>query len=185
MQAELDLRVVGLQLGQLLPRRAGDSGLNGAANIRLSMQSAGDSLTSLKSAASGTVRVELTDASMPTDLEAKLSLDGIRWLRSVVRPTERVRITCSELRLRFDAGRGQIKRLAIETERMAVYGSGWVDLPSAALDTTLAVRHKQATVMALSKAVHLAGSAQGLAVALVDAPGDVQTARACEPHTVR
>lgn len=183
-EAAVELQLRGLHLAQLLNGRPGVEQVEGELDVRVAMQARGDSLTSLRGSAAGSVKAELVHATLPTALDAKLGLDGGRWLRSLFSPRERVAITCSALELRFAAGKGQAHRLAIETDRVALSGTGWVDLARESFDVVLTPHRKQVALLALNKSVQVSGSFKEAKVSVVDI-GDTPRRDACVPGTAQ
>ncbi|MDP9046075.1 MAG: AsmA-like C-terminal region-containing protein, partial [Pseudomonadota bacterium] len=163
--AAADLRVTGLPLD-----RFGRGQLAGRLDARASLHARGDRLDALLGAVSGEVSATLSGASLPAALEAKLGLDGGRWLEALLSSPARSPITCSGLQVRFAEGKGEIRYLALETADLVVRGSGALDLPRRAVDLTLTPRRKHATWLALDRAVHVAGAVGHVVVSLVDPP---------------
>ena len=164
----LDLRLQGLQLDQLARTAPQLQKLAGALDARIAMRSRGDSLASLAGAANGSLQAELVRATIPDSLDAKLGLDGGRLLRAKLGADDaRTSITCSVLDLRFDAGRGTARRLAVETPHVALSGAGWIDLGHGTLGVVLTPRRKQTALLAIDRAVKVDGALKAPKIALI------------------
>ena len=179
----LDLRLQGLQLAELARSTATagrTSPLTGALNARLALHSRGDSVDALAAATAGTVTAELVRASIPDALDAKLALDAGHWLRSMFDGgNERAAITCALLDLRFEQGRGQVRRLAFETASVAVSGTGWADLGSRSVDVLLTPHRKQTALLSLDRSMRISGPLAHPTLALVERAASAEARRPC------
>ena len=169
-EATAALQLKGVRLDPFVAAHAhtGAKPVEGQIAARVAMHSRGDSLAALVGAAAGSVKMELVHASIPSVLDAKLGLDGGRWLRSLFKPGDRAAISCSALELWFDAGKGRVRRLAFETERVALTGTGSIDLARESFDVLLTPRRKQVALLALDRAVQVNGTFSEAKVSLVD-----------------
>jgi uncharacterized protein involved in outer membrane biogenesis len=174
-KATLDLRLIGLQLDQLGARNVG-----GKLDALVTLHSAGDSIATLVSAASGSASAVLADASLPATLEAKLGLDGGRWLGAVVAGDERSAVVCSVMQVQLKNGIARVRRLALETGNVLLNGAGSVDFSRRTVDLTVTPYRKHAALLALDKSVHVDGPFDAVKVGLVATP---ETARrdSCVP----
>lgn len=170
-----ELSLKGLQVAALAPggKRSGDGAaqLAGTLDARLTLASNGDSLQALAAAARGSLQATLVKASVPAALDAKLGLDGGRWLSAKFKPDERAAITCSALSLTMADGQARVQRLALETAQVALTGSGSVDLPSRSVELTIAPRRKQAALLALDRWLQVRGPLTDAKVTLIP-PGE-------------
>ncbi|MBC8057454.1 MAG: AsmA family protein [Rhizobiales bacterium] len=181
----LDLRLQGLQIDRLARTPPQPKELTGALDLRIAMRARGDSRESLAGAATGTLQAELVGASIPEALEAKLALDGGRLLRGLFGGEgERTRITCSALDLRFEAGRGSVRRLAFDTPQVAFAGTGAVDLGRGTLDLVLTPRRKQSALLALDRALQVSGPFGAPKLAL-RAPESAPAGEPCVPGSAQ
>ena len=181
----LDLRLQGLQIDQLARSAPRLQSITGALGARIAMRSRGDSLASLAGAAAGSLQAELVRATIPDSLDAKLGLDGGRLLRSKFGADDaRTPITCSALDLHFEAGRGSVRRLGLETPHVALAGIGWIDLGHGSLDLVLTPHRKQTALLALDRAVQVSGALNAPKVALI-APGGSRAAEPCTPGSAQ
>ena len=188
-EAVLGMQLKGLHLDRFVvaDAAAGAKPVEGEIDARVAMQSRGDTLAALIGAAAGSVKAELVRASIPSVLDAKLGLDGGRWLRSLFSPGERAAISCSALDLWFDAGKGRARRLAFETERVALSGTGSIDLARESFDVRLTPRRKQVALLALDKSVQVNGTFNEAKVSVVDLADTPHGSDddACVPGTAR
>lgn len=166
----LDLRLSGLPLGPW------DKGLvTGRLDGRLALRFAGASASALIGSASGEASATLVDASLPASLEAKLGLDGGRWLATLLEGRQRSAVRCSSMQMQVTHGIAHVRRLVFETDAVLLNGSGSVDFANRTLDLTLVPQRKQATLLALDKAIHVGGRFDAPAIGLVNptVPGRV------------
>ncbi len=174
------LQLEGLQLDQL-----GVRDLAGRLNARVALQSRGASVEAMLAALAGTAEAELQGATLPATLDAKLGLDGGRWLRALVngRP-ERSAVRCSALKLRFERGVGTLQRLALETETVLLNGSGSIDLPHRRVAISLTPHRKQSALFALDDSIRLDGAWSAPTISLAHRSGDAAPAVDClgAPH---
>ena len=177
--ATLALGLQGLQLARLPHGRAGGETLAGGLDLRVALRSQGASMAALRAAAAGTVEASLVRASLPGTLEAKLGLDGGRWLRAALGSTERVPITCSVLMLDLADGKGRLRRLELETDRLSVSGTGSLDLAQQQLDMVLTPHRKQAALLALDRSLRVTGWPGRLGTKLVEQASGPQAGRGC------
>ena len=164
-RASADLRITGLALDRVGPRK-----LTGQLDLEAALTMQGDSTAALLASTDGTLEAQLHHASLPAALEAKLGLDGGRWLRAVVADEARVPVTCSTLAMRFDRGIGTVRRFGLETANVRLDGTGRVDLPARSLDLTLTPQRKHSALFALDRSVRVSGTFGELHTALVETP---------------
>ena len=152
--SSVDLRIDGLQLARL-----GMRDLAGQLNAHVALRSKGASVDSLLGALTGSAEAELHRGTLPATLEAKLGLDGGRWLRALIKGDHaRSAIRCSSLRLHIEQGVGALQHLALETETLLLNGSGSIDLPHRRLDIALTPHRKQNALLALDDSIHIDGA---------------------------
>ncbi len=160
-QATLDLRLAGVRLdrwpGDAFHGQIGAGTLAATAGLRTQ----GRSLSEFASGASGTLEASLDGATISERLEAKLALDGIGFLKSLVRGEARVPLRCAALTLSLQGGHATIRSLALDTPRTAVSGRGSLDLIGRTLDVVLAPQPHVATILALDKDIRIQGPLHG------------------------
>jgi uncharacterized protein involved in outer membrane biogenesis len=174
------LQLDGLQLDQL-----GVRDLAGRLNARVALQSRGASVEAMLAALTGTAEAELQSATLPATLDAKLGLDGGRWLRALVKgQPERSAVRCSSLKLRFDQGIGTFQRLALETETVLLNGSGSIDLPHRRVAISLTPHRKQSALFALDDSIRVDSAWSAPTISLAHRSGDAAPAVGClgAPH---
>ncbi len=154
----LDLRARGVDIARLSAKLAKNQSLIGRVDAHAQLRAQGDSPRALASSAAGTVNASLAPgASVSKRLDAKLSLDGGEWLRSLFDKSERVPVQCAELTLAVANGTGTSRRFAFETDHTALAGRGAVNAIDETLDATLTPTRKTTALLALDKAIHASG----------------------------
>lgn len=174
-----DLEARGLPLAKLSPALARNDSLQAIVDGRLRLQSRGDSARALATAADGSLDASFAPgASISRRLDAKLSLDGGEWLRSLFdKSQDRVPVQCARLTLAIAHGVAVSRRLAFETEHTRLVGHGSLALADASVDATVMPLRKQHALLALDKAIHAAGRPGAIKVSLVPALPDDDAAR--------
>ena len=179
--ATLDLNLQGLQLAKLPRGRAGGETLAGGLDLRVALRSQGASMAALRAAAAGTVEASLVRASLPGTLEAKLGLDGGRWLRAAFGGTGRAPVTCAVLMLDLASGKGRLRWLELETGRLSVSGTGSLDLAQQHIDMVLTPHRKQAALLALDRSLHVTGWPGRLGTKLIEQTSGPRARQGCGP----
>lgn len=174
------LEAPGLPLSRLAGGKLSGQGVAGQLAVKLKLSASGDTAARLLASVQGEVTGELLRTSLPEGLEARVGLDGGRWLRSLLAEGDRVAVSCSAVALDFDQGIGQVRQLAVETPHLAITGRGRVDLPGRSFELWLAPRRKQSALLALDRWLHLQGGTGGVKVATVP-PSGAAPASACRP----
>jgi uncharacterized protein involved in outer membrane biogenesis len=158
-----ELQLVGLRLEQL-----GLRDTSGRLNARIAVQSRGESIESMLASLGGSAEADLQGAMLPTTLDAKLGLDGGRWLRTLITDRhQRSAVHCSTLQVRFDKGVGTLQRLALETDNLVLAGSGSFDLPRRRVDVTITPHRKQSALFALDDSIRVDGALSAPKISLV------------------
>jgi len=163
----LDLTAHGLQLARLWPALARGDSVDGAIDGRATLRASGESTRAWASSADGLVSVSLAaPASVSRRLDARLSLDGSAWLRSLFDSAGRVPVLCASLVMQVDHGQASSRSLAFETERTALAGHARVNLVDESFDLSLVPRRKTRSVLALERTIHASGPWRAPHVAL-------------------
>lgn len=178
-QVSLDVQAHDLQLDAMLRSIPSVQALRGALQSRFSLRSQGESLDALARGTGGSVRFAVADASMPARLEAKLALDGGRWLAALVKGDPRVAVRCAQLAIDFRDGRGTARRAVVETEHAKVRGSGSVDLAETRYELLLTPRARDRTWLALDRSIEVKGSGLQATTRLVETPAGRPDPESC------
>lgn len=165
------LKLPGVPLSRLADGRMAAQGVAGELALELDLSSRGETGQALAGALRGDVTGRLQRASLPAGLEAKLGLDGGRWLRSLVAGDERLPVTCSAFALQFEQGIGQVRQLLLQTPHLTVSGQGRIDLPARRYELLLAPQRQSPALLALDRWLHLQGSGGRWRVATVAPSG--------------
>lgn len=149
------LQLTGLRLDQL-----GVPELSGRLNARVALRSRGESVDGLLSALAGTVDADLQPgATLPATLDAKLGLDGGRWLRTQLGGGgQRSAVRAASLQLRLDQGIAAVQRLALETDTVLLTGAGSIDLPRRRVSVSVTPQRKQRALFALDDTIKFDGA---------------------------
>ncbi len=163
----LDLQARGLRIDRLSSKLANNNGLIGAVDGRAMLRSRGDSVRALATAASGTLSALLAPgASVSKRFDAKMSLDGGAWLRSLLDRAERVPVQCAALTLDVDHGIGTTRRFQFETEHTALAGGGSVSFANESLEAAVMPVRKERALLVLDKSVHFSGPWHDIKISL-------------------
>jgi uncharacterized protein involved in outer membrane biogenesis len=158
-----DLKAVNLRAERLGKTLAG--GIGG----QLSLRAQGDTVDALVSSAAGTATLSLDKATIPKRLDARIALDGIAILGTMFGDAdERVPVLCGVLALDVRGGRAVVRRMALETERVTVDGSGTAQFVPATIDVLLTPALKQSALLALDRSIHVSGPVSGPSIELTD-----------------
>jgi hypothetical protein len=84
-------------------------------------------------------------------------------------------VLCGVLALDLHAGHVTARRMALETERVAIDGSGTAELAPATIDVLLTPALKQSALLALDRSIRVSGPISAPVVKLVD-PGPRRSA---------
>ena len=167
----LDLTAHAIDLAALSPKLAKGGSLIARADAHAQLRSHGDSPRALAAALAGTVTASLAPgASVSKRLDAKLSLDGGEWLRSLFDKSDRVPVQCAEVTLAVDHGIGTTRRFAFETEHTALAGGGSANLADEAIDVTVTPVRKTTALLALDRAIHAQGPWRDIRIKLESPP---------------
>lgn len=175
VQLDADLRLHGLPLDAF-----GGGRIAGRLDARATLHARGRHPADWLASLSGDAGAHLVGASLPARLEAKLGLDGGRWLQAVFADDSRRPVTCSDLQLRLDRGRAEVRRLVLETAAVTVDGSGSIDLRHRAVDLLLTPQRKHPTLLALDQSLRVTGTPGKMRIDLADEPPTARRA-ACVP----
>ena len=157
--ATLDAKLAGLRLDDLPPvwrtavRQVQGGRVSATASVGVRGQSPGEWLGS----ASGSVRASLDGARISDRLEAKLGLDGLAFLRSLVSGADAVPLRCAEVAVDLQRGRGTVRRLALDTARTAVSGTGSIDFVGRTFDLVLAPSSHVGALFVLDRDIRIQG----------------------------
>lgn len=158
----LDAHLAGLRVETISMALAG--ALQGHASLRAQ----GSSAAALARSLSGSLRATLQKATISRRLDARLALDGGAIFRTLLAGDEKVPVQCAALAIDFERGRGRSRQFAFETERVALGGSGTVDVVGRSLDLLLTPQRKGTALLALDRSIHISGPFAGPQVALAD-----------------
>ena len=175
LKADLD----GIRLDQLLAPRAENERIAGTFGAHAELVSGGATRRMLLQHLAGTLTAATSHASISSRLDARLSLNSGRVLRTMLEGAEQVPVRCAALELRIRDGVGQAERLVIETDALRLIGKGRVDLPAQTLALTLLPQRKQAALLALDRSIHVAGPLDAPRVTLGAARASLPTAAGC------
>lgn len=169
-----------LRLHQLSLARLGAGKLEGKLDALVALASQGNSVAELLAGVSGEASASLAGASLPAALEAKLGLDGGRWLEALLTGGDRKAITCSVLRLQAAHGVARVRQLGLETQALLVNGAGSIDLTKRSVDLVLTPHRKQRSLLALDKSVRVEGTVGMLKIGVESTPEGVKAAVPCQ-----
>jgi uncharacterized protein involved in outer membrane biogenesis len=174
----LDLTAHALRLDRLSQALSTNNSLIASIDGRATLRSQGDSLHGLALAAKGSLDASLSPgASVSKRLDAKLSLDGGAWLRSLFDKSARVPVECAALSMAIDHGAGTSRRFVFETEHTALAGHASVSLANESIDATVMPVRKERAVLVLDKAIHAEGPWREIKVRLVPPLADAAPQR--------
>ncbi|MBS0447718.1 MAG: AsmA family protein [Proteobacteria bacterium] len=151
----------GVDIAPLLQHLAKDDALRGTLNGRVALRSQGDTVNAWIAAAQGSLRAGLAGAAMSARLEAKLALDGGRWITSALRPGASVDVRCAETTLDVAGGRAVVSKLYLETDHTRLHGSGSIDLTDAAYRMLLTPQATGAGLLRLDRSIAIDGKRGG------------------------
>jgi uncharacterized protein involved in outer membrane biogenesis len=175
----LDARLHGVRAERFaLGTAAARGALQGAVNGHATLRARGDTLTALTRSLAGTLTAALQGGTVTPQLDARLALDGGALLRSWLADPARVAVRCARVALDFDNGRGRLRRLGFETDRVALSGGGSVDLGARAVDLVLMPQRKGSALLALDRSIKITGPFAKPAIALTE-PRPAAAAPAC------
>jgi len=80
----------------------------------------------------------------------------------------RVPVRCGLLVVDFERGHGKARRFAFETDRLALGGTGTIDLAAERFDALLTPHRHDAALLALDRSIKVAGSFRHADVALAE-----------------
>jgi uncharacterized protein involved in outer membrane biogenesis len=166
-EAKLTLAAKGLRLERISPPIAAKQGLSGLLDADVALRSHGNSVRALASSAAGSAKAELSNATISDKLDAKLALDGGRFVQSLLSPDERSRVGCASAAISITAGRGT-GHLSLESEHTSIVGMGSIDLNKELFDVRLIPHRKTAALLALDRDVQVSGSFHSVKVAVVE-----------------
>jgi hypothetical protein len=89
-----------------------------------------------------------------------------------------VAVRCARVGLEFERGRGRLRRLGFETERVAISGGGSVDLGTRVVDLLLTPQRKGSALLALDRSIRISGAFDKPTIALTE-PRASAAAPAC------
>jgi uncharacterized protein involved in outer membrane biogenesis len=179
-QVNLHASAQGVLLEALLQRFRFGQGLRGRLQGRLALDAEGDSVAALGGTVAGSVDLALTQASIPAPLEARLGLDGGRWLLGLFNSEERVDLHCAQTALVFNQGRGRIEKLLLQTDHTRVVGTGQVTPSNASFDLLLTPRPVSRGWLALDRSIHISGSPAQTRIEIVESKEAVAEAPRCD-----
>jgi uncharacterized protein involved in outer membrane biogenesis len=189
----LDVRADHLRLDRLSPKLAAEASsaarsatrpetsasIAAALDGQATLQSQGDSMQALALAARGSFNASLAPgASISKRMDAKLSLDGGEWLRSLFDTSARVPVQCSVLSMTIAHGVATSRQFALETANTTLIGHGTFAFADAAIDATVMPIRKQHALLALNKAIHATGKPGAIRISLLPPLDEAQAVQA-------
>ncbi len=146
-----------LRLEDLLPPQEEAKRVTGPLSGRFVFRGQGASAAALAQGGTGQLTLQLASGSLPNKLEAKLGLDGGKWLRSLFAGTQPVAIHCGELVAELRGGRVRSRQLVLETAQTRLVGVGTVDLRDEQFELWLDPQPKKTALLALSSVIRVRG----------------------------
>ena len=160
----LDLHAVKLEeiLAALsLPARA-----SGALNGRVELKGRGASVAALLASSNGSVRFKVSGGRIPNVLDAKLALNPLTVLGAKLSGKPDVPVHCAAAAFDVRGGVGELRTIALDTDRTRVAGRGRVDLGDERLDVLLTPQPKRPGIFDRREAIRVHGPLRDLKVTL-------------------
>lgn len=181
--ARIELQWKKLRLEALLPDVPEPSRINGPLSGRLKLSGRGDSMADWLRSGSGTLAASMTGGSLPNKLDAKLALNGGKWLRALLSGHEPVAIHCGELLAELRDGNVRSRSLLLETAQTRIGGTAQLDLRSERFELWLDPQPKQRSLLALPSSIRVQGTlaAPGQAAITLESPRDFGAGEGCDP----
>jgi uncharacterized protein involved in outer membrane biogenesis len=156
LSTALELR--GVRLETLLAQFPAAAGSAGAISGQVRLAGRGESVSSLLGSASGTLTASLTDGRISDLTDAKLALNGGKFLWAKLRGERAMALNCAALAFDLRNGVATSRNLVLDTEQTRVRGTATVNLRDEQFDATLTPQAKQTRLIALGSAIHAYGS---------------------------
>lgn len=187
--AQVDLKVSGLQLAQLVHHDAGPSYLEGPIDASIKVTGMGSSVHEIAASANGTVWAHVPHGAIRESLAELTGIDlrGLGLLLS--KNTREVAIRCANVNFQAREGILTAQNLVVDTDPMLIFGEGQIHLDSEALDLEVRGRPKSLRLFRWRTPIRVRGTLRDPTIAvqkgnstlLIADPG--QTAEAdCAPR---
>jgi uncharacterized protein involved in outer membrane biogenesis len=185
--AQLDVQWQKLRLETLLPDQPENARVAGPLSGRIVVNGRGDTLAALLGRGTGTVSAVLTGGSLPNKLDAKLSLNGGKWLKSLFTGTESIPIHCGELVADLRDGTLRTRHLVLETAQTRLAGTGQLDFGDERFELWLDPQPKKASLLSLPQSIRMRGalSAFDKTSTTLEAPREIDPGAGCDPGKPR
>ena len=139
-----------------LPARAA-----GAIDGRVDLAGRGDSVAALLASSNGSLRVNVSGGRIPNLLDAKLALNPLTVFGAWLSSKTDVAVHCAAAALDVHGGVGEVRTIALDTDRARVEGAGRVDLGEERLDLLLTPHAKRPGILDRHEAIRVRGPFRG------------------------
>ena len=139
-----------------LPARAA-----GAIDGRVDLAGRGDSVAALLASSNGSLRVNVSGGRIPNLLDAKLAPNPLAVFGAWLSSKTDVAVHCAAAALDVHGGVGEVRTIALDTDRARVEGAGRVDLGEERLDILLTPHAKRPGILDRHEAIRVRGPFRG------------------------
>ena len=160
----LDLKAIRLE--QLLAAFSLPGRAAGPINGRVDLKGSGASLAALLKSANGSLQVDMNGGRISNLLDAKLGLNPLAVLGAWLSGKSDAAVHCAAAALVVRGGVGELRAIALDTDRAHVEGGGKVNLAEERLDLLLRPEPKKPGIFDRREAIRVRGPFRNLQVSL-------------------
>ena len=158
IEAETDLRGVGLNLNKLVPSVKALVDSTGKVDARVRLKGPGDSFAALLGSADGTV-ASVMEGGAVSDVVLRLAnLDVANAVVAAAKGNQPIPVRCVVANFRAENGTLVPEPLLLDTQHTLITGEGSIDLSKEQLNLRLVARPKDGSVLALRGPIDVQGS---------------------------
>jgi AsmA family protein len=160
----LDLKAIRLE--QLLAAFSLPNRAAGAINGLVDLKGSGASLRALLKSANGSLQVNMNGGRISNLLDAKLGLNPLAVLGAWLSGKSDVAVHCAAAAFEVRGGMGELRTIALDTDRAYVDGVGKVNLAAEQVDLLLRPERKKPAIFDRREAIRVRGPFRNLKVSL-------------------
>ena len=168
-RSEAQLETRGVRLETLFPTNDASHRVTGILRGKSALKAVGDDAQALRASLSGSVSAQVSAGTIPSLLDAQMSLAVGKMLKSFIGGgNEPLVLPCAAVRAELGGGLARIRSLVVDSANTRTTGSGVVDLRDGSIDMMLTPEPKRPGLLELRKSIHLSGKPPNLDKSLVE-----------------
>ena len=168
-RSEAQLETRGVRLEALFPTSDASHRVTGTLRGKGALKAVGDDVQALRASLSGSVSAQVSAGTIPSLLDAQMSLAVGKMLKSFIGGgNEPLPLPCAAVHAELGGGLARIRSLVVDSANTRTTGSGVVDLRDGSIDMMLTPEPKRPGLLELKKSIRLSGKPPNLDKSLVE-----------------